>query len=151
MSLTSEKWPIVQIILQSRSRGCFCFFYPLRWGPGRLAVGGKNTSKRVVIQMEWEICLPASKCCRWEEEMTMDLFPRWPARMLHRTEWRQTEGERREEAFCRLKSGWPWWRDVITVSAPSSSRSSLVGPFHDLLAAWQKKCSFSVWGFNFQV
>lgn len=28
-----------------------------------------------VIQMEWEICLPESKLCRWEEEMTMDLFP----------------------------------------------------------------------------
>lgn len=28
-----------------------------------------------VIQMEWEICLSTSKPCRWEEEMTMDLFP----------------------------------------------------------------------------
>lgn len=90
---------------------------------------------------------PASKCCRWEEEMTRDLFPCWPARMLHRTEWRQTGGERQEEACCRLKSGWPWWRDVITVAVPSSSQlhqcpSSVAGPFLDLLAAWHKNALF---------
>lgn len=52
--------------------GVFVFFYPPRWGPCRVDVGGKNTSKRIVIEMEWEICLPVSKLCRWEEEMTME-------------------------------------------------------------------------------
>lgn len=137
----------------------FLFFYPLHWGPGRLTVGGEKTSKRIVIQMEWEICLPASKCCRWEEEMTMDPFPRWLARMLHRTEWRQTVRAARgsilpSEIGMTPMAGRdygliPTLPPPLQQSAPQC-RSSSVGPFLDLLAARQEKCSFSVWTSTFK-
>lgn len=133
--------------------GVFASFYPLRWGPCSVDVGGRNTSKHIVIQMEWEICLPMSKFCRWEEEMTMGLVPRWPARMLLRTQWRQTEGWRREEVFCSLKMWWPRWRDAIAFSAsfsgPFQRRSSLVVPSPDCgshAGSPPKTCWLHDWG-----
>lgn len=58
-----------------------------------------------VIQMEWEICLPESKLCRWEEEMTIDLFPLGHVGVaLDRIE--KNMRELREEVCSSLKSGW---------------------------------------------
>lgn len=61
-----------------------------------------------VIQMEWEICLPKSKLCRWEEEMTKDLFPMGHAGVaLDRME--NNMRELREEVCRSLKSGCHDW------------------------------------------
>lgn len=73
-----------------------------------------------VIQMEWEICLPKSKLCRWEEEMTMDLFPLGHTGVaLDRMETNRRE--LREEVFWSLKSGCPRWRTWLLLSPVSGA------------------------------
>lgn len=107
--------------------------------------------------MEWEICLPVSEFCRWEEEMTMDLFPRWPARMLRRTQWSQTERLAARGSLLQSEIGTALMDGLdCGLGTPFSSRfqrrSSLVGPSLDAgsppKTCWlhdKKKCSFSVW------
>lgn len=68
-----------------------------------------------VIQMEWEICLPELKLCRWEEEMTMDLFPLGQElQPLDRME--RNRRDLREEVCWSLKSGCLRWRAWLLLS-----------------------------------
>lgn len=72
-------------------------------------------STTITTQMEWEICLTESKLCRWEEEMTRDLFPLGHAGVA--LDWMETNRrELREEVFWRLKSGCLRWRTWLLVS-----------------------------------